>query len=121
MLNEDGGAKMLSINALEELGVNTKEGLERCLGKEDFYFKMIGMGINNEHFEGLKKALERSDLTAAFEDAHALKGTIGNLALTPVYTPLAELTELLRAKQKEGCKELTDKVFTELEKIKALL
>ena len=112
---------MLSINALEELGVNTKEGLERCLGKEDFYFKMIGMGINNEHFEGLKKALENDDLAAAFEDAHALKGTIGNLALTPLYTPLAELTELLRARTKEGCKELADKVFSELDKIKAIL
>ena len=32
----------------------------------------------------------------AFEAAHALKGVLGNLSLTPLYEPVQEITELLR-------------------------
>ncbi len=35
-----------------------------------------------------------------FEAAHALKGVIGKLALAPIYNPLTEMTELLRARKK---------------------
>ena len=50
------------------------------------------------HFETLEKALISNDLDKAFESAHALKGILGNLALTPLYTPLSDLTEKLRAR-----------------------
>ena len=42
--------------------------------------------------------LKKGDLTAAFEAAHALKGSNGNLALTPIFAPVSEITELLRAR-----------------------
>ena len=90
---------MLTIEQLEEFGVNTKEGLNRCMNKEAFYFKMLKMGLANDSFEKLEKALAAGNLEEAFESAHALKGVLGNLALTPIYTPLAEMTEMLRAKR----------------------
>ena len=90
---------MLTIEQLEEFGVNTKEGLNRCMNKEAFYFKMLKMGLANDSFEKLEKALAAGNLEEAFESAHALKGVLGNLALTPIYTPLAEITELLRSKK----------------------
>lgn len=90
---------MLTIEKLEEFGVNTKEGLNRCMNKEVFYFKMLKMGLANDSFEKLEAALAEGNLEAAFEFAHALKGVLGNLALTPIYTPLAEMTEMLRAKR----------------------
>ncbi|MBR5658308.1 MAG: Hpt domain-containing protein, partial [Lachnospiraceae bacterium] len=37
------------------------------------------------------------DLKGAFEAAHALKGVLGNLSLTPLYEIVCEITELLRA------------------------
>ena len=43
-------------------------------------------------------ALKTGDLTAAFEAAHALKGSTGNLVLTPIFAPVSEITELLRAR-----------------------
>lgn len=88
---------MLTIGTLNEFGVNTKEGLTRCMNNEKFYFKMIGMGLKSDQFEKLGAALENNQLDEAFEAAHALKGVLGNLALTPIYNPLAEMTELLRA------------------------
>lgn len=89
---------MITIEKLQAMGVNTKEGLARCMNKEDFYLKMIKIGIANEQFDELEKALAANDLVKAFDAAHALKGVTGNLAITPIYNPLNRLTEMLRAK-----------------------
>ena len=111
---------MLSVKTLEDFGADTKEGLARCLNKEDFYLKMINLGIKNEHFEKLKEALSKNDVKLAFEDAHALKGTIGNLALTPIYEPLEKLTEILRSGSTEGTKELSQEIFSKREELLSL-
>lgn len=90
---------MLSVDMLENFGVDTKEGLNRCMNNEGFYLRMINLGLSNEYFDTLGKAIEEGNLEEAFEAAHALKGVIGNLALTPIYDPLADMTEMLRAKK----------------------
>ena len=90
---------MITIEQLEKFGVDTKEGLTRCMNNQTFYFKMLKMGLNNDQFEKLQSALAANNIDEAFEAAHALKGVLGNLALTPIYKPLAEMTEMLRAKK----------------------
>ncbi len=90
---------MITIEQLQDFGVDTKEGLTRCMNNQTFYFKMLKMGLNNDQFEKLDKALAANKMDEAFEAAHALKGVLGNLALTPLYNPLAEMTEMLRAKK----------------------
>lgn len=90
---------MLSIQKLQESGVNTKEGLERCLNNEQFYFKMIKKAMADDSVEKLKSAIEAGDLDKAFEIAHSLKGVTGNLALTSLYEPIAEMTDHLRARE----------------------
>lgn len=112
---------MLTIEMLQSYGVNTKEGLARCMNMQAFYFRMLGMGLKNDSFEKLGKFLEEGNLDEAFEQAHALKGVVGNLALTPIYNPLAEMTEMLRAKKDADyvaiyapIKEIRDKLVAEL-------
>ena len=90
---------MITIEKLQEFGVDTQEGLTRCMNNQAFYFKMLKMGLANDQFEKLESALSANKLDEAFEAAHALKGVLGNLALTPIYKPLAEMTEMLRAKK----------------------
>ncbi|MBQ8698111.1 MAG: Hpt domain-containing protein [Schwartzia sp.] len=90
---------MLTLEKMQELGIDPKEGLTRCMNNEVFFFKMIAMAVANEYFDTLGYSLEKKDFDSAFEAAHALKGVIGNLALKPIYDPLAEMTELLRAKK----------------------
>ena len=90
---------MLTLDKLQELGIDPTEGMTRCMNNEVFFFKMITMAVSNDYFETLGESLEKNDLNNAFEAAHALKGVIGNLALKPIYEPLAEMTELLRAKK----------------------
>lgn len=88
----------MTIDMLTAYGANTKEGLQRCMNNESFYLRLVRMIPGDAHFRSLYDALEAGDLTAAFEAAHALKGSAGNLALTPIFAPVSELTELLRAR-----------------------
>lgn len=90
---------MLTLDTLESMGVDTREGLERCMGKEDFYFRMLSLALASEQFERLEAALAADDKAAAFDAAHALKGVTGNLSLTPLYGPISDLTERLRARE----------------------
>ena len=112
---------MITIEKLQEYGVNTKEGLARCLGMFPFYAKMLRMGLTNDGFDKLEKLLAAKDYDAAFEQAHALKGVVGNLAITPIFQPLSDITESLRAKKDmdyvaayKPIKELRDKLVAEL-------
>lgn len=109
---------MITIEKLQEFGVDTKEGLTRCMNMEAFYFKMIKMGLSDSHFDSLGDSIATGNIEEAFEAAHALKGVIGNLALTPIYEPLAEMTEMLRAKKEadyatmyKPIKEMRDKLL----------
>ena len=87
---------MLTIQALQNLGAATGEGLARCLNNEQFYFRLIKKALESDDVDKLKNAIETNDLDTAFAIAHNLKGSTGNLALTPIYEPAAKMTELLR-------------------------
>lgn len=90
---------MLTIDALKQLGCNTDDGLTRCMGNEAFYFKLISRVVDDKSFQALEDAVAAKDLDAAFDAAHSLKGVLSNLALTPIYEPVYEITELLRERK----------------------
>lgn len=90
---------MLTIEALKQLGCDTDDGLSRCMGNEAFYFKLIGKVLEDKNFQALEDAVAAKDLDKAFDAAHSLKGVLGNLALTPIYQPVYEITELLRERR----------------------
>ena len=90
---------MLTKDALLAYGASYDEGMARCLNKEDFYFKMIRMVAANEKFASLGSALIAKDLQAAFEDAHALKGIVANVSLTPLSDALEAIVEPLRRRE----------------------
>ena len=111
---------MITIDSLREYGANVDEGLARCLNKEDFYLKMVNMGLADDRFEKLSDIIASKDLNAAFEVVHALKGVVGNLALTPLYEPISKMTELLRSQTQTDYTEFCEKIKTERNKILAL-
>ena len=89
---------MLTLDSLRAFGANVDEGMGRCFNNEAFYLRLVGMGLADANFDKLAGAMESGDAAAAFEAAHGLKGSIGNLALTPIYNPVSEMTEALRGK-----------------------
>jgi len=89
---------MMTTEFLRNWGANVDEALVRCLNNESFYLMLVGKALQDANFDKLKEAVAAGDLEKAFESAHALKGTMANLALTPILKPVQEITELLRAR-----------------------
>jgi len=111
---------MLTIQGLREYGANVDEGLRRCLNNEDFYIRLVGIAAADEGYDKLAQQVRDGDLAGAFDTAHALKGVLGNLFLTPVYEPVSEITELLRAKQEADYAPLIDRILEQRDKLAAL-
>jgi HPt (histidine-containing phosphotransfer) domain-containing protein len=112
---------MFTIDQLAEYGADTKEGLSRCMNMTDFYLRLVGMVAKDEHLAQLKEAVAAGDLTAAFDAAHALKGVLANLALTPVLKPVSELTENLRARKEMDYAPLIAEAEREMDRLLAII
>ncbi len=102
---------MLSIDTLASFGADIQQGLGRCMNNEAFYLRLVNMGLDDANFGKLEEAVRHGDRKAAFEAAHALKGVMGNLALTPLYESVSEITELLRAEKDADYPALTDEIM----------
>ena len=111
---------MLTIENLKELGADTEGGLARCINNEEFYLKMVNLSLQDANFEKLRSAIDGGDMDGAFEAAHALKGVLGNLALTPLYERTSEITELLRADKDADYQTLLDEILKQRDALAAL-
>ena len=112
---------MLSVELLNAYGANTAEGLARCLNNESFYLRLVSMGLGDKNFDRLQAAVAAGDARQAFEAAHALKGVMANLALTPLSIPLSELTERLRGREEIGdVGDLLREIMAQAEKARTL-
>ncbi len=89
---------MITIEGLKEFGADVDIALARCMNNEEFYMKQVNKVLADTSFEKLKEAVGNGDMDTAFELSHGLKGVWGNLGLTPLYDPVAEMTEHLRNK-----------------------
>ena len=90
---------MLTVESLKEFGADTEEGVRRCMGNADFYLRLVKMMPADKNFPKLYSSLESGDLEGAFQAAHALKGSLGNLSITPLYEIVNDLTEELRPRK----------------------
>ena len=111
---------MLTLENLREYGANVDEGLERCMNNKDFYIRLVGIALGDKNHEQLKEAIENNDLDKAFESAHALKGMLGNLSLTPMYKPVLEMTELLRSRTEMDYSPLLGEFLEQRRKLEEL-
>ena len=111
---------MITLDALKTWGANTEEGLKRCMNNEALYLKLMEMFFANNSYNELKEAIANDDLDKAFQAAHALKGVLGNLSLTPLYDIDFEVTELLRNRTKSDYSELLQKYENKYSELLAL-
>ncbi len=115
---------MLTLDALRAYGANVDDGLARCINNGDFYLRMVNMVLADKNFDKLKAAMDAGDTPAAFEAAHALKGAVGNVSLTPVFEPVCKLSDMLKGHTDQPipsqCRLLAEEVFDQLEKARNL-
>lgn len=102
---------MITVDKLNSFGANATEGLARCFGNESLYLKLVMTIPDDAVFDRLKQKLDANDLDGAFDAAHALKGVLGNLSLTPLYEIAVDITEFLRNRTQMDYSELLAKLF----------
>ena len=113
---------MLTIEALREYGANTREGLTRCLNNEAFYLRMVGMMAGDTHAAQLQDAIRQNNLQAAFEAAHALKGSLSNLALSPALQAVNDIVEPLRHREvRDDYPAMAQRVSDEMDRLQKLI
>lgn len=110
----------MTLDDLMAYGANVDEGLARCMGNESFYLRLVESVKDEKGFDELKRAIGEGKLDEAFSAAHALKGVLGNLSLTPLYEPMCEITELLRAGTQMDYSELMGAIDSQREAFCAL-
>lgn len=88
------------VNALEALGVNVKEGLDRVMGDEDLYEMMLGMFVEMIEESPIQPGdFEQENYDELTKQIHTLKGTTGNLSIDPLFDGYKKTLELLRAEK----------------------
>jgi HPt (histidine-containing phosphotransfer) domain-containing protein len=108
----------MTLDALRAYGANVDEGMGRCLNDEPFYLEMVSMALADGNFDKLRAAMDAGDARTAFAAAHSLKGSVGNVALTPIYEPVCALTEALRGADApvDGADALVEQIMAAREK-----
>ena len=86
---------------LFQAGVNVNEALERLGGDKELYDDLLVHFKGSPRYTNLAQALEKGDVDEAFQLAHALKGTAGNLGFTRLFEALTPVVEALRVKNLE--------------------
>ena len=79
-----------------------------------------GEDVRDACFDRLAQAVVAQDKQAAFEAAHDLKGVLGNLSLTPIYDPVSQMTEQLRASEDADYMAFLTVVLEQRGKLRAL-
>ena len=111
---------MLTMEKLIDYGADTETALGRCFGNQDFYLRLVNMVPASAEFDKLAAAVEAGDLDDAFNQAHALKGILGNLSLTPAYDKVCEITELLRTKAQMDYSGMVSQILQERDALKEM-
>lgn len=108
-------------NELRSIGVDVDAALERMVGNEDLYAKLLEMFLDDESFDNLKASFADGNIEDAFNAAHSIKGTAGNLGLDNITGPVIPMVEILRAGNSEGVAELIDETAAKYSELKSVI
>jgi len=112
---------MTFFDELKELGVDVDEGIERIMGNTGLYQKMlVKLAIMVREFSSTID-FEQEDNSELIEKVHALKGSAGNLSVTPLYNAYTRLMTLLSANEREQAKTAYEEILPLQDKILACI
>ncbi|MCI9415815.1 MAG: hypothetical protein HFI82_00170 [Eubacterium sp.] len=108
---------MALLEELKSLGVNVEEGLKRLNGNEKLYTRLFGSFLKTINANMVSVDFDCTDYTETTEKVHTMKGTAGNLSVTPLYEGYSEILALLRSGQPEQAKPILEKILPIQEEI----
>ena len=98
---------------LKGLGVNVEEGLDRVMGDEEMYEMMLGMFIDMINEANIQlEDFDSGNVDDLIRSVHMLKGTTGNLSLTPLFEGYTETLGLLREGKPKEAKNVYTKMLS---------
>lgn len=86
---------------LKNVGIDTDSAVERFMGNETLYAKMLKKFVDDNTFSSLLKAVAEDRKKDALDISHSLKGICGNLSLDLLYKLLSDQVTLMRNEQWE--------------------
>lgn len=89
--------KCMNFTLLKQIGINTDSAIERFMGNEKLYEKMLKKFLVEGTFEKLTHAVSEKDRKAALEASHTLKGLCGNLSIDTLFELFNKQVVLMRA------------------------
>ena len=101
----------MEIEKFATAGIDFDQGVERCLGDQGLYCKLLVMFRDNNPYSKIKPAMDEGDVTTAFNAAHDLKGVAANLSLISLYESASAVTDALRG---DGDLNLATELYPDL-------
>jgi len=102
---------MFNPDELRAIGINLDEALERFMGKQSLYDKMLKkLPKAIEQYEVLEYFIT-GDYQQAVANAHTLKGATGNLSVTPLFEAYTEIVDNLRADNPAKAQEILENIL----------
>ncbi len=102
----------MSMNSeLKELGVNVEEAVQRFMGNEALFNRMIKKLPPAVKDLQVLQFLEAGDYETALNNAHTLKGVMGNLSITPLFHAYNDAVNLLREDKPEEAKKKVEDIL----------
>ncbi len=102
---------MSLLEELKALGVDVDGGLKRINGNEKLYTKLLGSFVKGVKTYDVQADFDDADCNEMIEKTHAIKGTSGNLSITPVYEAYTKIVDLLRKGNIEDAKALIREIL----------
>ncbi len=105
------------LEELKTLGVNVEEGLKRLNNNEKLYRRLLGSFVKAISVNYVGVDFDSADCQSAIEKTHTIKGTAGNLSITPIYEAYSQIVDLLRTGKPEEAREELEKILPVQESI----
>lgn len=102
---------MSLMEELKDLGVDIDGGLKRFMNNSSLYERMLKKLVSTVNGLEVMPSLKAGDIDKAIENAHTLKGVMGNLSVTPLYEAYTKIVDLLRKNNSEEAEEILEKAL----------
>lgn len=102
---------MSVLDELRALGVNVDEGLARINNNEKLYTRLLGTYVKSTEANVVSADYTDADVPDMIEKTHAIKGTSGNLSITPMYEAYSKIVDLLRTGRAEEARPILQEIL----------
>ena len=100
---------------LNNYGIDYDSAVERFMGNQKLYERLLKEFIIENEFTKAAEALEKKEYEKAYSFIHSMKGITGNLSINRLYEKCCKVVEVLVKKEYEKVSESFDSLMRSYE------